>query len=304
MLIIVDGMAIAYRAWYSLPAHIRGDGVEEGLPLVGYLMLRHLLDMIDDVCLDLDTSEFAVVMCWDRPGSSDRRRKMAIESGLVEKVYKGNRTENITDERRQAREAVSVLAKEFERVHRRLGIKSDLFEADDIIALLATNSAQSIIISRDMDFCQLLQREINSVIYNPYTEEYITRDSFIEEYGFPPKWWVLWKALAGDASDNWPGVFGMGPAKTTAFIRQVERTGVSVEAGIDRAVARWGEIVRLGVDLVTIPFMEHTETKYINKAFLDILVALGDREPFNWSDYFETFGIQRISIKSVQRTII
>lgn len=302
MLVIIDGMNLAYRAWYSLPGSIRSGGVDEGTPLAGYLLLQHLISIVTDIGLEFCCKSASVpsVICWDCSGSSSRRKTLVADSGVVDRKYKGQRTENLTKEVVNAREAVGILSREFGKIHSRLGLSSPYFEADDLIALLADVAGNGVVVSRDTDFYQLLG---TIVIYNPYTESYITEDTFVEEYGFKPAWWVLWKAIAGDQSDNWPGVPGMGPIRTTQYIQSLIALHCTAEDGIKQAVTRWGKIIEVGVELITIPFRHLAEPGPILETFGSINTALGDTTAFDWVIYFDTFGIQRLSILDASRII-
>lgn len=303
MLVIIDGMNLAYRAWYTLPGSIRSGEVDEGIPLAGYLLLQHMISIVTDIGLEFcyDSSLIPSVICWDCPGSSSRRRTLVADSGVVDREYKGQRTENLTKEIVNAREAVGILSSEFGKIHSRLGLSSPYFEADDLIALLAEVACDHVVIvSRDTDFYQLLN---TAVVYNPYTESYITKNTFIEEYEFESTWWVLWKAIAGDQSDNWPGVPGMGPVRTTQYIQSLIDLHLTVEGGIEQAVTRWGKIIEVGVELITIPFRQLIEPEPIIEIFESVYTALGDTTTFDWATYFNTFDIQRLSMLDAARTI-
>lgn len=77
-------------------------------------------------------------------------------------------------------------------------------ECDDTIANLVRRSSTAIpwvIASSDTDFIQLLQERDNLKLYNPVRKE------FVEAPDYP---YVTWKALRGDATDNVPGIPGVG----------------------------------------------------------------------------------------------
>lgn len=77
-------------------------------------------------------------------------------------------------------------------------------ECDDTIANLVRRSSTAVpwvIASSDTDFIQLLQERDNLKLYNP------VRKAYVEAPDYP---YVTWKALRGDASDNVPGIPGVG----------------------------------------------------------------------------------------------
>ena len=96
-------------------------------------------------------------------------------------------------------------------------------EADDLIAelclaeLLKTNDV--VIMSGDTDLFQML-RYPNVRLHN-FRQE-ITADDVEEKYGVKPEHFADWKALAGDSSDNIPGVQGIGEKKAASLLAQYE----------------------------------------------------------------------------------
>jgi len=73
--------------------------------------------------------------------------------------------------------------------------KAENYEADDVIATLCEQlkDEELVIISSDSDFTQLLQKNYNIKLYNPIKKEYVVAPDYP---------YVVWKALAGDKSDN------------------------------------------------------------------------------------------------------
>ena len=93
------------------------------------------------------------------------------------------------------------------------------WEADDIIGtvgkICSNNDWECVIVTGDRDSLQLIDENVHVklVISKPgqTTATLYTEEKFREEYGFEPKKLVDLKALMGDASDNIPGVSGVGP---------------------------------------------------------------------------------------------
>jgi len=99
-------------------------------------------------------------------------------------------------------------------------------ECDDTIANLVKRSSSAVpwvIVSSDTDFIQLLQEKDNLKLYNPVRKE------FVKAPDYP---YVTWKALRGDATDNIPGITGVGdktaeklasdPEKLSEFLSRPE----------------------------------------------------------------------------------
>ena len=92
------------------------------------------------------------------------------------------------------------------------------WEADDVIGtvgrICSNNDWECVVVTGDRDSLQLIDENVHIklVISKPgqTTATLYTREKFMEEYGFEPKRLIDLKALMGDASDNIPGVKGIG----------------------------------------------------------------------------------------------
>jgi len=93
-------------------------------------------------------------------------------------------------------------------------------EADDIIFNLLGEGKESIIVSTDKDFYQLLERDGVS-IYNPVKKQIIKREDVEKKYEIPISYFVDHKALTGDPSDNLPGIKGIGEKWAAWLINNV-----------------------------------------------------------------------------------
>jgi 5'-3' exonuclease len=120
---------------------------------------------------------------------ADYKANRIIKTGVENKSYK---KENFI---RQADIVINLLP--YLPV---ISVKADGYEADDVIATLADNLKEedTIIISTDTDYIQLLQKDLPRLqIYNPTPKEFI----------FPPDYhYLTYKILAGDTSDNIPSI--------------------------------------------------------------------------------------------------
>ena len=89
---------------------------------------------------------------------------------------------------------------------------ADFTEADDIIAHVINHEKykgwHKTIISSDKDFFQLCREDVS--IYRPIQKKIMTKDSIINEFKIHPKNFALARAMAGDSSDNLPGIRGAG----------------------------------------------------------------------------------------------
>lgn len=93
-------------------------------------------------------------------------------------------------------------------------IAPDNVEADDVIAyfanLVADRGGESIIMSTDKDFLQLVNDKIT--VWNPIKKKMYTVDAILNEYGVHPNNFIILRTIEGDKSDNIPGIKGIGSA--------------------------------------------------------------------------------------------
>jgi len=112
---------------------------------------------------------------------------------------------------------------------------STRFEADDILATLASRSRkQCVIYSKDKDLRQLVT--VNCMLADLLSSDCVDEAGFWQRYNFQPLLFPDYQALVGDNSDNVPGVPGFGPktaCKLVAAYGELE--------GVFKSVVRWSE---------------------------------------------------------------
>ncbi len=126
------------------------------------------------------------------------------------------------------------------------------YEADDIIGTLAKEADldpeyDGLIISSDHDLMQLISPVVSMKMLKSHDSVYYTVNSFKEEYGFDPIKIIDLKALMGDASDNIPGVKGIGE-KTAKSLIQKYGSLDGVYANIDSIKGKVKEKLELDKD--------------------------------------------------------
>ena len=194
-LTLVDGSGFIFRAYYALPPLTRNDGTPINA-VMGYC------NMIWRLIAETKTSSLAVI--FDTASKSFRNEIYA--------EYKANRSEAPEDLIPQfslIREATDAFNIPY--------IELKGYEADDIIATYsnqASNEGWTVdIISSDKDLMQLVNDNVKMV--DPMKMVNIGREEVLKKFGVYPEKVIDVQALAGDSTDNIPGVPGIG-IKTAA----------------------------------------------------------------------------------------
>lgn len=204
-LILIDGHALAYRAYYGVKTrHVSRDGtLVNGVHGFGKL----LISLIEGVGAP------AAAVVFDSPAPVFRKKLYA--------PYKANRPLPPDDFIPQI-----PLMKEFVQD---LGIKvlcEDGFEADDIIAAAAARATgrggRVTIVTPDKDMFQTLGMGDVSIMRPAGGDVFTKMDAalFREQFGFEPSSMTDYQALTGDRCDNIPGVAGIGPVTAKGLIRR------------------------------------------------------------------------------------
>lgn len=205
-LFLVDGSAIAYRSFFALSKQrLRTSRGEPTGALFGYT--RFILKILKKF-----NPEF-IAVCFDTAKPTFRHIKYP--------EYKATR-EKAPDELKAQIPRIAEITKA-------LGIpilEVEGYEADDVIGTLASKAEAEgmkvFLVTSDKDFLQLVNEKIQ-VINPAKTGDEICiydREKVEERYGVPPQKVVDILGLAGDASDNVPGVPGIGEKTATNLIRQ------------------------------------------------------------------------------------
>ena len=200
---LIDGSGYIFRAYYALPPLTRkSDGLPTGAVSGFCSMLFKLLeDSKSDQNLQRPT-HFAVIF--------DSARKTFRNDIYVD--YKANRSEAPDD-----------LAPQFEYIRKSVlafnlpSVELPNYEADDLIATyvdkILEKGAKVTIVSSDKDLMQLYKKDVR--IFDPMKNKFVSEEDIIKKFGVDANKVIDVQSLAGDSSDNVPGVPGIG-VKTAA----------------------------------------------------------------------------------------
>ena len=200
---LIDGSGYIFRAYYALPPLTRkSDGLPTGA-VSGFCSM--LFKLLEDSKSDKNLqkpSHFAVIF--------DSARKTFRNE--IYSDYKANRAEAPDD-----------LAPQFEYIRKSVlafnlpSVELVNYEADDLIATYVDKilraGGKATIVSSDKDLMQLYKKDVR--IYDPMKNKFINDEDVQKKFGVGADKVIDVQALAGDSSDNVPGVPGIG-VKTAA----------------------------------------------------------------------------------------
>ncbi len=208
-LYLIDGSSYIFRAYHALPALSNRQGEPTGA-IYGFatMLLKTLREG--------EATHMAVA--FDSPEPTFRHKLFD--------AYKANRVEPPEDLKPQFQRIFELVEALNIPILRRPG-----WEADDLMGALAvrarTEGFEIVLVTGDKDFMQLVGPGIR--MYDGMRDRWIDEEQVVERFGVPPSLVPDALALIGDASDNVPGVRGIGP-KTAGPL--IVRFG-SVEALLD-----------------------------------------------------------------------
>ena len=205
---LIDGSGYIFRAYYALPPLTRkSDGLPTGAVSGFCNMLNKLLQDSKSDDNNLKPTHFAVIF--------DSARKNFRND--IYPDYKANRSDAPDD-----------LIPQFEYIRKSViafnlpSVELINYEADDLIATyteqVLIKGGKVTIVSSDKDFMQLYKKDVR--IYDPMKNKFITPEDINNKFGVEPKKVIDVQALAGDSSDNVPGVPGIGIKTAAELINQ------------------------------------------------------------------------------------
>ena len=200
---LIDGSGYIFRAYYALPPLSRkSDGLPTGA-VSGFCSM--LFKLLEDA------------------RSDDSKNKPTHFAVIFDSARKNFRNEIYSDYKANRAEAPDDLAPQFEYIRKSVeafnlpSIELLNYEADDLIATYAKKiteaGAKVTVISSDKDLMQLVSNKVR--LFDPMKSKVISEKEVIEKFGVKPDQVIDVQSLAGDSSDNVPGVPGIG-IKTAA----------------------------------------------------------------------------------------
>ncbi len=200
-LYVIDGHLHIYQAFYAIrSAHLTAPDGQPVNAVYGFtLMLRKILRR----------KPTYIAVAFDSRAPTFRHRQF--------KDYKAHRPPMPEELSQQI-----PLIREIIQAHNIPIIEKPGYEADDLIGALAKRGSEqgldTVILTRDKDVLQLLDEHVT--IYDNKKDALINVETLRREKGISPEQVVEYLALAGDATDNVPGVPGIGEKTALALIQE------------------------------------------------------------------------------------
>lgn len=232
ILVLLDAHAILHRAYHALPDFTSQKGEPTGA-LFGVVSM--LIKIIEDLNPDY------LIACYDLPDPTYRHQAF--------NGYKAKRTKTDDELVTQINRSRDIFQALNIPVYEAAG-----FEADDLLGTIVEKvknekGLRVIIASGDMDTLQLVDKKRVQVFTQRKGAEVVLfdEDAVKAKFGFGPKLTIDYKGLRGDASDNIPGVPGVGEGSAIKLIstfggiddiyRAISKKGVEVvakESGVQK----------------------------------------------------------------------
>jgi len=206
-LLLVDGMAVLFRAYFASAYGGYVRKTKSGVPVNAiHGFVRYLFDAVRTY------EPTHVAVCWDMSSRTFRTERYA--------AYKGNRPEAPDDLIPQfdlVKEVVEAMDVP------NVGVLG--YEADDCIGTIARKYGEEmdvLILTGDHDLLQLVTERVKVVMLKKGFGNYAVYDEALlyEEKQLKPAQVIDLKGLIGDSSDNYPGVKGIGEKTATKLLAE------------------------------------------------------------------------------------
>jgi DNA polymerase-1 len=205
-LVVIDGKSVFYRGYYAMPNLSTKDGTSTG-GVYGFAVMA--LEVLKRLKPDY------VCVAWDKPKTNIRKRLELYPQ------YKAGRKPPPPDFYAQ----IPIL-------HRLLDAfgwplyEMDDYEADDLMGTLAKQAKdadiETLLVTSDLDVLQLVNSHTKAYLLKKGLSniELLDPESFEKKYELDTSQFLDLKALAGDSSDNIPGVPGVGPKTAIELLKK------------------------------------------------------------------------------------
>ena len=203
-LVLIDGHALAFRAYYALPADMATAQGELTNAVYGFTSM--LLNIVRD-----EKPDYLIV-------AFDTGRTFRHDEYAEYKAHRGRMPQELADQMERIRQIVEAMNVPI--------VEAEGFEADDVLGTLSRQAAEqglaTLIATGDSDIFQLINPDVRVLLAGRRFSDTKTydEDSVRQRYGLEPKQIIDFKSLVGDSSDNIPGVRGVGEKTATPLLQK------------------------------------------------------------------------------------
>ena len=278
-LVLIDGKSVFYRGYYAMGPLSLSDGTPTG-GVYGFAAIAM------EIVKKLDPTK--VVVAWDSKTSVSKRRALYSE-------YKVGRVKPGDDFYTQIpllKELISDLGWSF--------VEVDNYEADDIIGTLSLQADdvgdwETYIISSDLDMLQIVDENTHMwrILKGFSNIEQINVAEVEEKYGIKKSQFLDLKSLKGDASDNIPGVPGIGE-KTAAKLLNEYGSLDSIYDNLDKITGSAKTKLEVGKDSAYL-------SRQLAEIMFDAPVKLADLPDFHFDRSQVFAGLKKLEFNSLIR---
>jgi len=278
--LLVDGNSLMHRAFHALPVLDNGEGMYTNA-LYGFL------NMLLKVIKEEDVRYVAV--CFDEHGPTFRHTSYPD--------YKAGRASTPEELRQQLHTIRDLLTDLGVRWYAIQG-----WEADDLLGTLSRLGAEAgvtpLVLTGDRDALQLVGGGTELIFTRKGISETVrfTPAKVHEEYGFGPEQVTDWKGLAGDHSDNIPGVPGVGDKTAVKLLHEwgtleniLAHTG-EIKGKLGEKLRTWAEQARMSKELATIRRDAPVQWKLSDCAMPDMRQGIPSLQRFKLSAIIRRLG--------------
>jgi len=203
-LVLIDGHALAFQAYYALPADMATRQGELINAVYGFTSM--LLNTIRD-----EQPDYVIV-------AFDTGRTFRHDEYAEYKAHRSRMPQELTDQMERIRQIVEAMNIPI--------VEAEGFEADDVLGTLACQAAKqnlsTLIVTGDSDIFQLINPDVRVLLAGRRSADtkVYDQDGIRRRYDLEPQQLVDLKALVGDTSDNIPGVRGVGDKTATPLLQK------------------------------------------------------------------------------------
>jgi len=281
-LLVIDALNMYFRAYIVDPSLSTN-----GQPIGG---IKGFLKILQK--LTRETKPDQIIVCWDGAGGSQKRKTIVKDYKAGRKPIRLNRNIRNLTESEEVDNKIWQQTRLFEYLNSTPIIQLMLpaVEADDIISHVVNQTRyrgwQKVIVSSDKDFFQLCDDE--TVVFRPIQKQVLNKNSIVEQFGIHPTNFALARAIAGDKSDNLPGVGGAGLATIAKrFPFMVGEETVTIDQ-IFEACAEVEKPLKIHENILE--NLERVETNYKMMQLYSPIISPQGKEKINYA--LDNYGFE------------